>query len=358
MVSMGHGGTMSGGPEKGRAGMALPLILLLLLALTALGHGVLLLSTRELQATWAFRHAVRAGEAAEAGVWLAMHGGSALPAEREVWTVYPLVSGETSDGVTYGAELRWLDRELFLLEGMGGSRGWAGERRMGWVGWSLDPRSRLGAFGAGAETGRGTSLVGEARIESGPFGDPPVGWPGSSCLPYVEALDSLFPGGGLPALGTLLEPLSPLAEQGDTVPSLGLLWGAEMLARAALAAGPGPEPPDSVQGCPDVGQAPVLLGTPGSLLLDRGRICGLLVVGGDLRFTAEARFQGLALVGGDLILDGAAALEGMTKVGGSLLLGGAALFRSAPCPVLRALEELPVLAEPVPVPGGHRINGF
>jgi hypothetical protein len=358
MVSRGQGGTMSGGAVGGREGMALALILLLLLALTALGHGVLLLSTRELQATWAFRHAVRAGEAAEAGALLAMHGGSALPAEREVWTVYPLVSGETSDGVTYGAELRWLDRELFLLEGMGGSRGWAGERRMGWVGWSLDPRSRLGAFGAGAETGRGASLVGEARIESGPFGDPPEGWPGSSCLPYVEVLDSIFPGGGLPAPGILREPLSPLAEEGDTIPSLGLLWGAEMLARAASATGPGPEPPDSVQGCPDIGEAPVFLGTPGSLHLDRGRLCGLLVVGGDLRLSGQARFQGLALVGGDLTLEEEAVLEGMMRVGSRLLLGGSALFRSAPCPVLRAMEELPVLADPVPVPGGHRIKGF
>jgi hypothetical protein len=341
-----------------RKGMALPLILLLLLALTALGHGVLLLSTRELQATWAFRHAVRAGEAAEAGAWLAMHGGSALPAEREVWTVYPLVSGETSDGVRYGAELRWLDRELFLLEGTGGSRGWVGERRMGWVGWSLDSRSRLGAFGAGAETGRGSSIAGEARIESGPFGDSPEGWPGSSCSPYAEVLDSLFPGGMLPTLGTLRENPSPLAGEGDTIPSLGLLWGAEMLARAASATGPGPEPPDSTQGCPDVGEAPVFLGTPGSLQLNQGRLCGLLVVGGDLVLSGQARFQGLALVGGDLILEEEGALEGMARVGGRLLLGGSALFRSAPCPVLRAMEGIPVLAEPVPVPGGHRIKGY
>jgi len=338
--------------------MALPLILLLLLALTALGHGALVLSTRELQATWAFRHAVRAGEAAEAGVWLAFQGGAELPEDREPWAVHSLVSGETSDGVTYGAELRWLGRELFLLEGMGGSRGWAGERRMGWVGWSLDTRSRLGAFGAGAETGRGTSLVGEARIESGPFGDPPEGWPGSSCAPYVEALDSLFPGGGLPALGVLRDPPSPLAGEGDTIPSLGLLWGEKMLAGAALATGTGPEPPDSVQGCPDVGEAPVFVGTSGPLHLDRGRLCGLLVVGGDLRLSGRARFQGLVLVGGDLILEEEGAVEGMIRVGGRLLMGASALFRSTPCPVFRAMEELPVLWEPVPVPGGHRIKGF
>jgi hypothetical protein len=338
--------------------MALPLILLLLLALTALGHGVLLLSIRELQATWAFRHAVRAGEAAEAGAWLAMHGGVDLPEEREPWKVHGLVSGETSDGVRYDLRLRWLGRELFFLEGMGGSRGWVGERRTGWVGWSLDPRSRLGAFGAGAETGRGTSLAGGARIRSGPFGDPPEGWSRASCSGYVEVLDSLFPGGGLPTLGALREPPWPVAGEEDSIPSLGLLRGKEMLERADGSFGPGPEPPDSVRGCPDAGEPSSFLGTPGSLSLDRGRLCGLLLAGGDLRLSGPARVQGLVLVGGDLILEDGAVLEGMARVRGRLRLGDSALFVSSPCATLRTLEELQVLAKPVPVPGGHPIKGF
>ncbi len=39
-------------------------------------------------------------------------------------------------------------------------------------------------------------------------------------------------------------------------------------------------------------------GSEGSLSLDGGRSCGLLVVAGDLRLSGDAAFQGLALVGG------------------------------------------------------------
>jgi hypothetical protein len=64
------------------------------------------------------------------------------------------------------------------------------------------------------------------------------------------------------------------------------------------------------------------------------------------------------LVGGDLILEDGAVLEGMARVRGRLRLGDSALFVSSPCATLRTLEELQVLAKPVPVPGGHPIKGF
>lgn len=349
-----------GGTGLGTEGMALPLMLLLLLALTALGHGALLLSMRELQATWAFRHAVRAGEAAQAGAWLAIQEGVAPPEDRAPWAPNVLVSGETSDGVRYGAVLRWLDGELFLLEGIGGSRGWVGERRMGWTGWSLLPPARLGAFKAAAEVGGGYVLVEEARAESGAFLAPPDGWPEASCSGYREVLDSLFPGGPLPILGGLPdEPPHPSVE-GDSIPPLGLLSGTELLERAAdaIPSGVGFMPGDSVRGCPERSEPPVFQGTSGSLHLDGGRLCGILVALGDLRLTGEARVQGLVLVGGDLIMEDGAVLEGMARVRGVLRLGGSALFRSSACPVLWALENLSVLQEPILLPGGSRINGF
>ena len=349
-----------GGTGLGTEGMALPLMLLLLLALTALGHGALLLSMRELQATWAFRHAVRAGEAAQAGAWLAIQEGVAPPEDRAPWAPNVLVSGETSDGVRYGAVLRWLDGELFLLEGIGGSRGWVGERRMGWTGWSLLPPARLGAFKAAAEVGGGYVLGEEARAESGAFLAPPDGWPEASCSGYREVLDSLFPGGTLPILGGLPdEPPHPSVE-GDSIPPLGLLSGTELLERAAdaIPSGVGFMPGDSVRGCPERSEPPAFQGTSGSLHLDGGRLCGILVALGDLRLTGEVRVQGLVLVGGDLIMEDGAVLEGMARVRGVLRLGGSALFRSSACPVLWALENLSVLQEPILLPGGSRINGF
>jgi hypothetical protein len=345
---------------RGAGGMVLPLMLLLLLALTALGHGALLLSLRELQATWAFRHAVRAGEGAKAGVWLAMGGGEALPSKRPPWIPHVLASGETPDGVTYRGVLRWLDGEFFLLEGIGGSRGWVGEHRAGWVGWSLLPGARLGAFRAAAEVGGAVVLGGEARIEGGSFMDSPDGWLGSWCSSYQEALDSLFAGGGLPALGPLTEPLPIPSEDGDSIPPLGLLRGPELLDRAGEITGSAlPSPPgDSVRGCPDGDGPSVFEGTPGSLNLERGRLCGILVVGGDLRLAGDVRVQGLVLVGGDLHLEEGAVLEGMARVGGGLRLVDSALLRSSACPVLRAMEEPAVLKHPLLLREGSRISGF
>lgn len=348
------------GTDFGARGTALALMLLLLLLLTVLGHGVLLLSMRELQATWAFRHALRAGEAAEAGLWLVTGGGECLPEERTPWIPHLLVSGETPDGITFRAVLRWLDDEFFLLEGMGGSRGWIGERRAGWVGWSLLPEARLGAFGAAGEVRGAVVLHGEARVEADGFREPPEGWPDPLCSGYREVLDSLFPGETLPALGPLPELQPREIQDGDSIPHLGLLRGAELLERAGDGggAGSGSLLADSAWGCPQGSGPPAFLGTPNSFYLEQGRICGILVVGGDLRLAGDARVQGLVLVAGDLHLEEGAALEGMARVGGGLRLADSALFRSSACPVLWALEELSVLKEPLLAGDGARINAF
>jgi hypothetical protein len=149
-------------------------MLLLLLALTALGHGALLLSMRELQATWAFRHAVRAGEAAEAGAWLAIQEGVAPPEDRAPWAPNVLVSGETSDGVRYGAVLRWLDGELFLLEGIGGAGGGWGSEGWGGRGGACSPRLAWGLSRPRRRLERATSSVKRHGRSPGPSWLPPT----------------------------------------------------------------------------------------------------------------------------------------------------------------------------------------
>jgi len=147
-----------------RRGVALPLVLLLLLALTGLANGALVLSRRELQATWSQRHIARATQALEIARRLA----SAVPLDaveaRTPWEARPLVEGETPDGLVYAASRRWLDPEFYLLEVRGGSRGWEGMREAIWVGWSVHPSARARAF-LSVDPGEVTGAGEEGRQE-------------------------------------------------------------------------------------------------------------------------------------------------------------------------------------------------
>ena len=337
-------------------GMALPLLLLLLLALTALGNGTLLLARRELATVWAFRHALRAGQAAEAALSVGLLAGEIEQGERVPWEGHSVGSGESEDGLAYRSVLRWLDEEFFLVEGTGGSRGWRGERRRARVGWSLFPEARLAAFAAGGELGGTFSRVEGSLLEDGGFFGTPEDWAGHECAGYKATLDSLFPTGPLPPLGPLTDLEADDPGPGAFIPSLGLLSGSHLLEVLGLG-GSGPHLfQDSVRGCPGEG-GPVLEVTDGSMRIQGGRVCGLLVVAGDLELGGGTRFQGLALVGGNLILEGGAVLEGMARVRKGIRLGEGAVFRPRSCPVLWALEGLPILRRPLLLDQG-RLTGF
>jgi len=337
--------------------MALPLVLLLLLALTVFGHGALVLSRRERQATWAFRNFVRAGQAVEIGLRLSLEVTPDPAEDRTPWAASPVLSGETDDGLLYRVTRRWLDGEFFLLEGWGGSKGWVGARETGWVGWTLFPRVRLKAFLAAAEVG--SELVQEDRgsLNVDEFLRPPEGWSVPECEAYQTLLDSLFSGEPPPpvALGVDME-VSQVAP-GSSIPSLGLLPGVELLLRAGEAERAGSSTPslEPIRGCPETG-LPVFEGTSENLVLSRGRLCGLLVTGGDLRIGGDAKFQGLALVGGDLILEDQATFEGVARVRRSLLLRGDGAFSGSACASLRALAGIPSLRDPLLLQRGVGID--
>jgi len=116
-------------------------------------------------------------------------------------------------------------------------------------------------------------------------------------------------------------------------------------------------PRDSAGGCQN-GGGPVFFGEEGSVVLNGGWICGLLVVEGDLLLAEGARFQGLALVGGNLVLEGEAELEGMVRVRGGIRVAPGSEFRTRSCPVLWALEGLPDLREPFILPHAQNLNGY
>jgi hypothetical protein len=113
----------------------------------------------------------------------------------------------------------------------------------------------------------------------------------------------------------------------------------------------------STTGCPATG-TPILVATEGGLILEGGRICGIVAVGGNLVLRGAVRLQGLGLVGGDLILENEAALEGFVRVGGDVILADLALLQARACPVLWALDRRPELRSPVPVPGSAPVTGY
>jgi hypothetical protein len=344
--------------KAGARGMALPMILFLLLALTVLAHGALMLSRQEQKASSAFVHTLRATRAAEAAARLGLTALVSPPASREAWKARPVVAGETEDGLQYHGVARWLDGEFFLLEGSGGSRGWEGEQRTGLVGWSLLPEARLGALGAGAEMGGHISLEGRGHMEMDSFFDPPGGWKETDCAPFQVVLDSLFPGGSIDVEGPLPDPEAAGEVFPGSIPPLGLLSGSRLLELATSGPLPDPNPPlgEPVWGCPKDGE-PMFLGSLGSMTLTRGRVCGLLVVGEDLRLSGDVRFQGLALVGGDLVVEDQAVFEGMARLGGGLRISSDGAFLGSGCPVLWALEGVPGLQDPFFIDGNY-LNGF
>lgn len=340
-------------------GMALPIVLLILVALTAFGHGALMLSLRELKATWAFRNLVRGGEAAEMGLRLAWELPPEPTEDRSPWVPRPLLSGETEEGHLYQVSRRWLNEEFFLLEATGGVRGWEGVREMAWLGWTLNPGARLRSFLGMLEVGGDVGPADDGNLLQEGFRDLPEGWSTLDCREYQSLIDSISLEGAPPGWARSPRESDGTMSRTDDVPSLGSLSGAEILRRIAGQGGTRNRTStmDRVRRCPGSSKPMVLWGSSGDLTVREGRICGLVVTAGDLRMEGGAALQGIALVGGDLTLLDQARIEGAAKVGGSISIQKDALFRASACSTLRALAELPTLRTPVHLPIGSSIKG-
>ena len=226
--------------RRDSAGIALPLVLILLLALTSLGHGALVLSQREVQASAAFRDLTRAKAGAEVGLRMGLALSPDPFGDRTPWVAQSLLTGELPDGLTYSATRRWINEEFFVLEGRGGVKGWPGQVTVASVGWTLHPGARLSHFLAASEA------CAELRNREAPFltkdgfFSAPEGWP---------------------------------AEVGEGPLGRGKVIFPE---EAADAGGVG-------VGCPGSGGKPIFLGAAGSISLPKGRICGLAVTGVELK---------------------------------------------------------------------------
>lgn len=344
------------GPWGPSEGVALPLMLFLLMALTFLGHGSLLLARRDLQASRVFLQATQAREAARSALLAATDFGEAIQASRESGGRGRLFQEDWGDGAKRGATVQWLSRELFLVEGEGSARGWPGAKRVGGVGWMLDPPTRMASFRGGLEVGKDVTVLRGSSVSNTSFFESPRGWEEAECHPHKSVLDSLF--------GSVPPPLSspPYMNWGGgsgEVPPLGHLDEPYLLARSAevvqeLNPGGGEGPG---KGCPGAG-GPVFWGVEGSLTLRSGEICGLLVVTGDLTLQGDGVFQGIVLVGGGLTLGGGWTFQGMGRVGGSVTVGGSSLLETSGCAALRTLADLSALHDPILLPHAANITSF
>jgi hypothetical protein len=209
---------------------------------------------------------------------------------------------------------------------------------------------RLGAFRGGLEVG-GAMEEGEGRgVTATSFFDPPEGWGAEDCRPYAAPLDSIFRGIPPPPLVHV-----PMTEEAgaDRVPGLGFLQERQLLERSgelqelhAL---------DGESGCPGEGD-PLFWGVEGSLTLPEGRLCGLLVVGGDLVLEGGALLQGVALVGENLRMEGGAIFQGVARVRESVRLSSSARLEASGCAALDALSRVPALREPLLLRNGSYIR--
>lgn len=338
-----------------REGVALPLLLFLLLSMTLLAHGVLLLARMEQQASHAFLHATRSDLVARSALDAGLAGLGSVIGGSPADTSVLLLEEWLQDGLGRKAMVRWLTRELFLLEGQGRSRGWPGERRVGAAGWRLDPVTRLKSFRGGVEAKEEISTSGSGVISSEGFLDTPEGWEESDCESYAGVLDSLYSSGPVPATAPLSGNAGEGEGDGTELPGLGLLWGSRLLDLGGTGSSEEPVPPGGMggEGCPGSGDS-LFQVQGGGLELGEGRWCGLLVVEEDLTLRGDGLFQGLLLVGGTLNVEGGWRIQGMARVGGAVHISGLARLEISACPVMRVLEETPILRKPFLLPTGSR----
>lgn len=330
--------------RKDPAGMALPLVLLLLVVLTTFGHATLVLSHREVQASAAFRDLARAEKAARVGLQMAFSLSPDPLGDRSAWVAESLLSGELIDGLTYSATRRWIDQEFFLLQATGGVKGWPGREEVEAVGWALHSGARLASFLAVAEVGSEIRKHEGSTFSTEGFFSLPEGWPSGVGGEVGSRARGIFPRGALPevAEGATIQDASGL-------PGLGLLSGAALLRLSPPSADQAMGAGGEGVGCPGSGEPPVFVGSLGSLSLPRGRACGLLVTGGDLRVGPGTVFQGLILAAGNLVIETNGKVEGMVRVGNDLVLNPGAEFLGASIPTVWALEGITRLHHPVPV---------
>ncbi len=336
-----------GGAEvnRGREGIVLAAVVLVLVALGLLAHGALLLAHQELRASLAGARVLQARLAAEAGYRAALSAASQGSLGKEPvgsWTV--LAQGEVGGSPFRGAALR-VSREVWQVEGRGRAAGaawWAG---WGGPAWILEPVGRLEVLSAVVEVaGEGDVVLG-GDIDGFRLPHPrPLA--SDACGPWVEALDSLRPLEALPPVARVTpgprgEPsLGPLGPEDlrEALPALGWAQGRPRPATAGTAC----DTDDPLNlGAPSSERSPCSGHAPprfvdGAVVMSGGVAQGILVATGDVVLDGT-RYEGLILAGGVLTLRGGARLLGAARSGSGVSVDASSSVAGSICPILVAL---------------------
>jgi hypothetical protein len=344
------------GREKGAA---LVTVVLLALALFAVGHGMIAVSLGELAASRAAVRHLEARTAAEAAVYEAF-GAPGWPwmdslARAEARGVGTRTLGRAeSSGV-----LRRLTAESWWVEGTG--RVGVAESRTARLAWALDPLERVVSLTAVVGVGVGAPIVltGSVEATSPTAVEPPLD--AADCAPWAVALEAHY----------LSDPLSEVAvlPVADSMPRIGLMGFSDLLADAdVMVSGSGsPGPVEWLGACaasapwnwgdPERSWRPCgshlpLRGAYGPLHVSGGVGQALLVVDGDVTLDGGTRLFGLVIASGELRVEGGAELVGFAIAQGGVVVAADGRVRGSACWAARALAaQRATLGRLRPVPG-------
>ena len=330
--------------STGRSGAALVVVVLLTLALFALGHGMLALSLGELAASRAAVRHLEARAAADAAV------NRMLSAPGFTW-MDTLPRGDARAGGTSAlgrAEssgvLARLSDEAWWVEGVG--RVGVAESHAARLAWALDPLARVVVLRGAVTIGAGSpvTLAGTLDASAPAAVEPPL--TPADCAPWTSALEARYLADPLAAVATL--------DAADTLPRLGLVDFTSLLAEvedlAAVSGTPGPveamgacavsEPwnwGDPERPWRPCGPHVPLRGSAASLQVSGGVGQALLVVDGDLTLADGARLFGLVVASGMLRVQDGASLEGLALAAGGVHVASGGRIRGSACWAARAL---------------------
>ena len=358
--------------EAAQRGYVLVGVLLLLLAVTGVGHTLLVMTRSELFVSRVRWEVLTRRFAAEAGRHLTFRGmtvADSIP--RGEWV--RMGSASIPPRARYEARAVRLSREVLLIQSAAWLDTEPGRDRQVGLYWAMDPVARLSATRAVIESGR------PAQVEDGSVVDPslihetPIPWTDASCDRFRPDVDTLFIR-GLSPQGELHE--DPRAELGDEaalgavgprLPSLGLLGhdalmkGADLEVSGTISPAPIDRlgrcalpnstnwgaPTDTSDAC--IAYRPVVK-SEGSLIMEGGQGQGVLLIAGDAIFRSAAHYYGLVVVAGDLEVTEESEIYGLVRVRGVVTLRGRSRIVGSACAVLSALSAAEQLRKLVSIP--------
>lgn len=349
------------GTEAGRRGALLPVLLLLIVAVTLLGHGALVLAQAHLDVSIVARALLTARLSAEAGVVQAMGDSTNWSLAELPWRPQAAREGTVGPLGRFKVSVTAIDQELALWVGTGEHAAHAGTYRVGRLAWQLAPTRRLAAAEAVVMAGGALSMAVGATVDGSDLNRRPHDWTEDDCAPFVDSVAWAVPSGRL-------EPWAALAAESGVVPPLGLLDWTALVDRARHVP-PGvitPRPSEFAGVCRiefannwgdplrsgDCRDHFVLVTTRGDLTLAGGAGQGVLAVDGSLRLEGATRFAGVVHVAGDLTLAQGARIDGLVRAGGSVSLSDSSQIGGSGCAVLAALGRIDVLRRPLVIPDG------